>query len=451
MQRNDGWGWATEESWDYVRNNFTNYWHPYLSMERDGTWSNLYETGKFFVVEYPGQSNILDLSGPNYIAEGTSGTTDWTYTVTLASAVDTDVTFDYATASGTATSGSDFLPASGTLTIPRGRTSATFTVRVTGDAVTEGDENFTVSISNPSGAVLGTTRSAQITIGESDRIDSSTSFVMEPYETRNLTLIGMDPIDGVGNAFNNTLTGNAGDNVLIGLNGNDQLHGGSGGRDLLIGGNGDDVYIIESGNNNSTVLERRNGGRDGVFSDLSFVLSGYVEDLTLTGEDNINGSGNQMSNVLIGNPNNNILKGAGGNDTLRGDSGYDILDGGAGNDRLIGGPGQDQLIGGAGADAFRFTSPGDGGDTVRDFGRDDVLEFVSSNFGNLPVGAISSSRFIANSTGNATTANQWFIFQTSTGLLKYDPDGNGMTAPREIVSLNALSSLSADRIVIVAG
>ncbi len=57
-----------------------------------------------------------------------------------------------------------------------------------------------------------------------------------------------------------------------------------------------------------------------------------VENLTLTGSANVNGTGNQKSNTLRGNAGNNILDGKEGNDLLIGDGGADTLIGGAGND-----------------------------------------------------------------------------------------------------------------------
>jgi Ca2+-binding RTX toxin-like protein len=63
-------------------------------------------------------------------------------------------------------------------------------------------------------------------------------------------------------------------------------------------------------------------------------LEGFpnVENLTLTGTDNINGTGNKNNNVLTGNTGRNTLNGLEGNDTLIGGGGADTLLGGAGND-----------------------------------------------------------------------------------------------------------------------
>ena len=65
------------------------------------------------------------------------------------------MTVDWATADGTATAGSDYTAASGTLTFVAGETSKTIEVAALHDAEAETDETFTVTLSNASGATLG--------------------------------------------------------------------------------------------------------------------------------------------------------------------------------------------------------------------------------------------------------------------------------------------------------
>jgi subtilisin-like proprotein convertase family protein len=87
-------------------------------------------------------------------SEGNSGTTAFSFTVTLSSASATSVTVQYATANGTATAGSDYTAAAGTLTIPAGTLSATITVPVIGDTLKETNETFSVNLSVPAGATI---------------------------------------------------------------------------------------------------------------------------------------------------------------------------------------------------------------------------------------------------------------------------------------------------------
>jgi hypothetical protein len=88
------------------------------------------------------------------VTEGNSGTTDAIFTVTLSTVSSSTVTVKYDTADSTATAGSDYQSASGTLTFAPGQTSKTITVTVNGDTVVEPDETFFVNLSNPTNATL---------------------------------------------------------------------------------------------------------------------------------------------------------------------------------------------------------------------------------------------------------------------------------------------------------
>ena len=66
-----------------------------------------------------------------------------------------DVTVHYDTANLTAVAGSDYTAKSGTVTIPAGQTSGTFTVAVRGDRVAEPTETFAVNLSAPTNATIG--------------------------------------------------------------------------------------------------------------------------------------------------------------------------------------------------------------------------------------------------------------------------------------------------------
>ena len=84
--------------------------------------------------------------------EGRDETID--FAVTLAPASPAAVTVDYATADGSATAGEDYTAAAGTLTFAPGETSKTVAVPVLDDAIDEGEETFTLTLSAASGAVL---------------------------------------------------------------------------------------------------------------------------------------------------------------------------------------------------------------------------------------------------------------------------------------------------------
>ena len=76
------------------------------------------------------------------------------FTVTLSEASDQTVTVDYETSDGTAEASSDYTTTSGTLTIAPNTTTGTISVLVLDDEVVEGDETFTVTLSDANGATI---------------------------------------------------------------------------------------------------------------------------------------------------------------------------------------------------------------------------------------------------------------------------------------------------------
>ena len=101
-------------------------------------------------------------SRSNYYVWETMGVA--TITVVLNSPSTQMVTVNYATSDGTATAGLDYIASTGTLTFAPGATSATFTVRVLADTVTETLETVNLTLSNPVNAILGQPNPATLTI-----------------------------------------------------------------------------------------------------------------------------------------------------------------------------------------------------------------------------------------------------------------------------------------------
>ncbi|HEY1013113.1 MAG TPA: Calx-beta domain-containing protein, partial [Herpetosiphonaceae bacterium] len=85
-------------------------------------------------------------------------------TVVRSGSADSQVTVQYATANGTAIAGQDYTAASGTLTFAPGETTKTITVAILRDAVREGEESFSVTLSNASGATIGTPNATTVLI-----------------------------------------------------------------------------------------------------------------------------------------------------------------------------------------------------------------------------------------------------------------------------------------------
>ena len=155
----------------------------------------------------------------------------------------------------------------------------------------------------------------------------------------NLTLGGVDALDGTGNSLANHMIGNlaanslygmAGRDLLDGKDGNDWLDGGTG-IDTMLGGAGDDVYIVD--NAGDRITESYANGMDEVQATVDYVLSNNVERLFLMGTADLSGTGTDNDqNLLVGNSGDNHLYGLGSNDTLDGGLGKDTLEGGFGDD-----------------------------------------------------------------------------------------------------------------------
>ncbi|MFM6371144.1 MAG: calcium-binding protein, partial [Dolichospermum sp.] len=167
------------------------------------------------------------------------------------------------------------------------------------------------------------------------------------FGLENLTLTGTDNINGTGNGNNNVITGNGANNILTGGLGADTLNGGDG---------SDTYYVDNAGDVVTELFNDALGGVDTVFSSVNFTLGFGLENLTLTGTDNINGTGNGNNNVITGNSANNIL---------------------------TGGLGADTLTGGLGADTFVFNSQFEGIDIIKDFQwtQNDKIQVSQIGFG----------------------------------------------------------------------
>lgn len=307
-----------------------------------------------------------------------------------------------------------------------------------------------------------------------DTVNASVSYTLSDH-VENLTLVGTGNINATGNALDNILTGNSGNNILDGKGGNDRL----------IGGLGDDTYVVSSGD---TVVEAANEGIDAVNASISYTLGDNFENLTLTGADNLNGTGNALRNTLTGSAGNNLLNGKENDDTLIGGLGNDIyivndagdqviegvnegvdviaasvsytlsgnvehmgltgtenlnatgnafnnillgnagvntLDGAAGDDILIGTRGRDTLKGGTGADKFVFTAPTDRVDRILDFSKQDQDKILLISSGFTGLKAGSVKKKQFVLGNKAKDKNDRLMYNEKNGALFYDADGKG--------------------------
>jgi len=249
----------------------------------------------------------------------------------------------------------------------------------------------------------------------SDLVYSSVSYVLSTNVER-LTLTGTANLNGTGNVLANTIIGTSGKNTLDG----------GAGADALFGGAGDDTYIVD--NSDDVVTEGAGAGTDTVKASVSFALSADVEKLLLTGSGNINGTGNTLANTVTGNSGANKLSGGSGADTINGGLGKDILTGGAGIDKFV----------------FSATLGSANVDHITDFvAVDDTMQLDNAIFTALTTpGTLASAAFYGNDSGKAHDATDRIIYETDTGKLFYDKDGNGSAAAVQFAVLDTKPGLT---------
>lgn len=142
-------------------------------------------------------------SAATYTVSEADGTA--TITVGRLGAITSAVTVDYATSDGTATAGSDYAAVSGTLTFAAGVTTATFSVSILSDSVSEGDETVQLTLTNAVGATLVAPSTAVLTITNVDT-PAGTNVAVQPVDSTT----GITPVrltfDSVTTGGNTTLT-----------------------------------------------------------------------------------------------------------------------------------------------------------------------------------------------------------------------------------------------------
>ena len=91
-----------------------------------------------------------------------------TIAATLSAPATTNVTVNYAVTGGTATAGTDYTLAPGTLTFAPGETVKTFTIALIDDTIVEPSETIIIALSSPAGAILGSLNTHTFTILDDD-------------------------------------------------------------------------------------------------------------------------------------------------------------------------------------------------------------------------------------------------------------------------------------------
>jgi Ca2+-binding RTX toxin-like protein len=183
------------------------------------------------------------------------------------------------------------------------------------DVITLVDNNGEWGLSHPAGNVTVQIKGNTLTYKDAEYAGTATRFGE-----------GIDPIGGDGDdtlnggAGNDFLFGNDGNDTLSGHGGNDALWGGNG-NDTLAGGPGDDAYHVDDAGD--LITESAGEGFDTVYASVGITLPDHVEVLVLTGDGDIDLSGQQGDNALTGNAGDNLLDGGRGWDKLAGGTGDD--------------------------------------------------------------------------------------------------------------------------------
>lgn len=142
----------------------------YVGIVAKNSWASA-ATDVYFVIQPsaptgpPSGPPTISVAGRR-IAEGNSGTRALTFTLTLSAPSSSPVTVHWRTVTGTARAGSDYVAASRTATFAPGQTSRTVTVLVKGDRMRERDETFSLVLSSPVGAVLGSAQAVGVIVND---------------------------------------------------------------------------------------------------------------------------------------------------------------------------------------------------------------------------------------------------------------------------------------------
>lgn len=276
---------------------------------------------------------------------------------------------------------------------------------------------------------------------------------------------GNDRIEG--NEGADIIRGGTGNDILTGGDGTDDIRGGDGNDtitdysfdgsvDVINGGAGDDQLFneqIESGGSwdggdGIDTLHLTGENMDNYTIDLgapSFLILGTsfrsIENLfTSIGDDTITGSGG--GNILDGGRGADVIRGMGGNDTVAGGEDNDVLYGNGGADALRGGRGADTLFGGSGADRFVFElTPNGEVDTLADMTTGvDKIVLSAAAFGFASAGPLAASAFVIGTA--AADADDRIIYDTATGSIFFDADGNGAGASVQFATVALSANLN---------
>lgn len=251
------------------------------------------------------------------VAEGNSGITSSTFTVSLSSASSSTTTVNFATSDGSATTtNNDYIPNIGTLSFAPGETSKIITIQVIGDATIESDETFDLMLSGATNSSILDGTGVGIILNDDAALPIPATIYCGKTIDQFTSVIN-------GDTNNNVIVGTIGDDLINGFGGDDRIWS-IGGNDCIFGGEGNDYLVGGDGN------DEINGenGNDKIWGQL--------------GMDKLYGSFGD--DRLSGGADNDSIFGEDGNDKIWGQLGDDIIDGGNEIDVCSGGIGANTIV-----------------------------------------------------------------------------------------------------------
>ncbi len=401
---------------------------------------------------------VAEITLPSPVAENFSGTINGTIRLDRGPLVDTTVNY---TVTGTARAGQDFVPLSGSVVIPVGRSVVNIPIQLLDDQLFDPNETITLTLAPGLGYGISSTQpSGTLVITDNENggpVDPAgqwlgnggqRNFVVKQGEQR--TAIAFQ---GIGRGDNPS-------RQVVREVDTIQFEGqGLVAKNLLLTQQGRDLLVSFEGNlatqavlknfrlENLENLSKATGATVDLgnilfngqtqFRDNFDVFNANETRNSIFGRNTVTFLNDRNNRVSGFDRSNDVINGQGGNDRLFGLSGNDILRGGDGNDILVGGTGADILVGGAGNDTLNL-----GNDRNIDTiiyrsgdGRDLVTQFTAGAGGDrLQFEGIGAIDVVSN--GNST------FFRLSDGISGNTGFGSGQT----LLELRNVSGLTSNTI-----
>ncbi|NCQ76500.1 MAG: hypothetical protein GPI98_24010 [Microcystis aeruginosa W13-13] len=358
---------------------------------------------------------------PSSVTE--DGTANLVYTFTRSGVTTNALTVNY-TLGGTATLNTDYTRTgtTNTVTFAAGSSTATVIVDPTADTTVESNETVALTLATGTGYTVGTPNTVTGTITNDD--------VTLPSITLSLNYSGISESSPSNFVYTFTRTGVTTNALTVNYN----IAGTASATDYTgaTPGNGKTITFNPGSTTTSITIDPTADTVVEPNETISLQLAagtGYSIGTTAA----------QIATII-------------NDDSTRrhvGTNGKDVLLGTNANDYLIGGAGDDILTGGTGGDIFYFASSNLGNDAITDFtpGQDFIQVSRQGFGGGLIAGdTITQVQFLIGS--SATNASQRFIYNSTSGALLFDVDGNGIQSAQQIATLNTGLALTYEDIFV---